>query len=674
MNSRRQPWILWVAFFIGLIGSLWSAFDRNNIEQSSKQVELVLDYDSITDLAAKEGVPVSFILSKARQAGITSIALSEMTLERLKLNGQIVWYSGDELIKNRNFLSPDIKSKHVLQSIDIVPSNVYVLGNINIISNRFRNLLGKHRVKEYNTDSGSHNDDRVVLEITGKSDELKDLGLGVDDNQAEFIQNQYGFSIVPRIENKENISQQKISIIFDSIKKPSLLVFSGVKNEVLGYRNFIFDTADIMRKKRYIFGSVEVYDKGKTQKGSQLLASLLKEQIVRVQTIPPLQIAKITPDRAIDMFMLGVSERNIRVIYLRPFMMMPDIDFTANEPKNLIDVNMSFFENLSNELKAHGFKTGQASVFPLFERSLFVSVFAVIGVIGAFALTMYYCGYLFKTYLYIAGSVSFVVITAAFWHHDALWGVWSKVIAILTGIVFSVFASLSGWMLILKNEKKRTVWLIILSSCIMSATSVIGGLMIAAILRGNIYMLGIDQVRGIKLILLFPPVVVFLILFAMRHKESGRFIELFQSQVRFWHVILLGILMGIVLLLLVRSGNAPEELVPQWELTLRRIFEHLLVVRPRFKEFLLGYPAIFIGAYFLRRGYKQIVPFAAFFATIGLSGCIDTFAHLHTPLWVSLLRTFHALWIGIIIGLVAWGFLSLRDKALIKNKNLTSSE
>ena len=158
MNSRRQPWILWVAFFIGLIGSLWSAFDRNKIERSSKQVELVLDYDSVIDLAAKEGVPVSSVLSNASKAGITSISLPEITLNRLKLTGQIVWYSGDELLKNRSFLFPDLKSKHILQTIDISPSHVYVTGNISLINDRFRNLLGNNRVRMY-PDSGHYSDD-----------------------------------------------------------------------------------------------------------------------------------------------------------------------------------------------------------------------------------------------------------------------------------------------------------------------------------------------------------------------------------------------------------------------------------------------------------------------------------------------------------------------------------
>jgi hypothetical protein len=44
-------------------------------------------------------------------------------------------------------------------------------------------------------------------------------------------------------------------------------------------------------------------------------------------------------------------------------------------------------------------------------------------------------------------------------------------------------------------------------------------------------------------------------------------------------------------------------------------------------------------------------------ATIGQADLYNTMCHIHTPLIYSLLRSFHALWIGALIGIAAiWVF------------------
>ena len=51
-------------------------------------------------------------------------------------------------------------------------------------------------------------------------------------------------------------------------------------------------------------------------------------------------------------------------------------------------------------------------------------------------------------------------------------------------------------------------------------------------------------------------------------------------------------------------------------------------------------------------GYRQgYLPFLLI-ATIGQVSLVNTFAHIHTPLFISLLRTVNGLWIGLIIGLL----------------------
>jgi NhaP-type Na+/H+ or K+/H+ antiporter len=39
-------------------------------------------------------------------------------------------------------------------------------------------------------------------------------------------------------------------------------------------------------------------------------------------------------------------------------------------------------------------------------------------------------------------------------------------------------------------------------------------------------------------------------------------------------------------------------------------------------------------------------------AVIGLASMMNTFSHAHTPIVLSLLRTVHGIWLGIIIGVL----------------------
>ncbi len=90
------------------------------------------------------------------------------------------------------------------------------------------------------------------------------------------------------------------------------------------------------------------------------------------------------------------------------------------------------------------------------------------------------------------------------------------------------------------------------------------------------------------------------------------------------------------------------------------------MVRPRFKEFLFGHPFLFllpvIYKYF---NYKLLGFFAVIMATIGQITIANSFSHLHTPLLISLIRTWHGYWlalpvaagIGIIIYIINKAFL-----------------
>ena len=115
--------------------------------------------------------------------------------------------------------------------------------------------------------------------------------------------------------------------------------------------------------------------------------------------------------------------------------------------------------------------------------------------------------------------------------------------------------------------------------------------------------------------------------------------------------ILAGVVIGVVGFMLLRSGNSGIQIDP--ELVMREQLEDLFEIRPRTKEFLLGFPALVLGivaAYRSRHGWWLYAV-----AAIATASAINTFAHFHSPLIISTLRTVYGWALGFVIGLVLLG-------------------
>jgi hypothetical protein len=109
----------------------------------------------------------------------------------------------------------------------------------------------------------------------------------------------------------------------------------------------------------------------------------------------------------------------------------------------------------------------------------------------------------------------------------------------------------------------------------------------------------------------------------------------------------------LLVLVVLRSGNDPGVGVSAGELKVRALLDQLLYTRPRFKEFLVGHPALVIGlALALLRRPKIALPFLLVGA-LGQVSMLNTFCHLHTPLLVSLLRAVLGFTIGAVLGTAA---------------------
>jgi hypothetical protein len=185
--------------------------------------------------------------------------------------------------------------------------------------------------------------------------------------------------------------------------------------------------------------------------------------------------------------------------------------------------------------------------------------------------------------------------------------------------------------------------------------SVIGGLHIAALLTLPSYMLHIEQFFGVKIAHFLPPlfIAVYLVVSESDYKS------LLKGTVRWLDVLIMVGIMGVVFVMLSRTGNDNPGDVSALELKLRNFLDRVLPERPRTKEFLIGHPALILGLSMAFRGQRGWLPLIAFLAAVGQVSVLNTFCHLHTPIAVSLLRVAVGVVMGGIVGLFALGIYNM---------------
>lgn len=621
--------LLYGILAVSVLFSLFAALQRHKIEIKNKTVEIVLDYHDFLQFCQKNGFPVDSTLERFKKHGISSIALQEMTPGELYHEGKIVRVRGADLKLYKIKLKGEITYPSTLLLVKSRKVKTWLLKAFSV-------LLKKGQFKALPEGFLIHQ----------RWSDLAQMELGIAPWQAEKLAED-GFSIDPRISNPGNLNREKLNYLLGTIplQDHPTVVFSGLRNEILGFDQYIPEVANFFKLHRIFYGYLEVYSPSNVQLGSIELAKLIPNQIVKVQTLmyPPLY--RMNPQMAIDIFTLGIHERNVRIVYFHPFL-------NRFGRLSLMQTNFKFLDGLEKRLKRTGFNFGKAEPFPLFHPSriqIFISSLGVFACVFLLILIFVDLSVFWTAAgMTAAGILSFISSMVLRFQNPWCFGV-----AFLAGITFPTYS------LLLFSTKKpvsygKAVLYLVLASCV----TVCGGFLVSSLLANNLTMLAVEMFRGVKGVLVFPILFAPWLAWVYRNvKERAKTIkELmtnlkkpFDNPVKFIHLAGL-VLLGLAgLIMIIRSGNTTMAgLIPSFEKKLRILLELYLIARPRFKEFLIGHPFFILAACF---GLDSEWGFFFFiFGCIGQGDILDSFAHLHTPLYYTLLRTFHGIWIGAVLG------------------------
>jgi hypothetical protein len=388
------------------------------------------------------------------------------------------------------------------------------------------------------------------------------------------------------------------------------LVHAGL--EVAGHPDHLEETVAVSQE--YLTAIIE----GTEQSGMTRIAR-------RVPTVRLLSFnqdyvnLRLRPGDLIDKYLLAANERNVGLLYVRPY--------TEPQLGNILANTEALVSGLRASLEREGFQVGPLETLEVdYHPNTVLRLLSAIGVLAGLALLALAFPGPWGALVALAVLALGVLAGGPDW--DAL--------ALTSALVFPVI----GY----AHLRERL-------GALGGATliSLAGATLLIAVGSDREAMMAITPFAGVAATLVVPPA-LFLFHYALRYHRPAVWVRsLWGHQVRLGDVAIVMFGLAALGLVVLRRGNFPLIGASEAELAFRSWLAEIFV-RPRFKE-LLGHPLAVLGL----TGARWPAWVRAALLTggvIGQASILNSFSHYHTPVLVSLQRTLVALALGLAIGLV----------------------
>ncbi|NLK43450.1 MAG: hypothetical protein GX300_03525 [Tissierellia bacterium] len=699
--------ILIIFILIGIIASSILAINRVRIEGDNKTVDITLDYNDIIKFAEQTEEGLSWWLKKFKDLGVNSVTINEDTFESMmedqkplevKMVGNIIREIGwrdkypqplvnyiDESGRDKYDLVVVTDSESLFQLLKVrmderYDENKYKLFNT---ENQFIIILdGTEKEALYSKTTLIDENNKFysdLRELTGSK--LMRLGLGFDKDTIEIIKDS-GLEVVlrPCNNNPNWIDEKYIKAYFKEHEKhnivPKYMIFSS--NEIIGYpdKTGVLREHLLANKMKVVLIETEVQRGVIEQEGIIGLTKDLNYEAIRLFSMVPYIQERYKfynyegAEEIENTLYRAVTERNIRLIFFRPF--------KENKTDYVTDYQEyeRTFNSFKERIAEHNMSLGDASTMRYNQVSLIYKILIGFGLFGGGMLLL---GIIFKInerlnkILIILGALLCIITPYVIPNM-------SEILYSLAAAIIFPSLSMAYFCKLMKSyslenkvwKLKEIIFIGVKTLLIMVLITSIGALFVASLLSGIDYLLEIDIFRGVKfaqLIPIFLYLVVFLVYFGFRREKTTEN-EIKISEVKdilYLNIKVITVIVGIVALAvgyiyIARTGHETNIQPSNLEMIARNFLELKLLARPRTKEFLLAFPAVILAAYMIRYKSNLAIFVLGIIITIGQTSIVNTFCHLRTPLYLSIIRTFYGVLFGVLLGIIYTGLLVLVTK------------
>ena len=652
-------------------------------EQHRSPVTVAVDLLEVRRLARELGLEAGQLLSRLAEAGVNAVGVHEYTVADAVRDGRLFAAPAASLALLESPLYASLPD-------DIPPDSLIVGWKRGAIAPWLAEALEARLALLGRPLASPAPPSRYELWQLDGSLPL-DLNLGFDPEELAHVAGA-GLAVVARVAAGGRAEGYPLERRIAPLAGHSVaaVVFWGA--QVSGYPHDVAGAARALASLGAPIGLVEFAP----QAGFAALAEALGNRVVRVHSITEGEMAApIAPEAAWARWARAVRERSVNLLYVRLYF---------DEAPDALGRNLAYVAGVVERVRGEGHPIGVSAPRSHSHHSLWTLAAAALVAgsgVGAAA------GLLSRAVLRASGKAGALRFGDALWPAAAaggfalllgggvLWLAGREILArqgaaLATALAFPVLAVHWGWTVAGGGEAgggagalfggaggedapgRRPLGALApgivrtgAAFAVAVLVSLAGATLITAFLGDVRFLLGLQSFRGVKLAYVAPLGGVLLLLW-----PALRGIGFERRWTRWAALAVLVLLLAVYVL---RSGNQG---LPLWQLedAVRRFLEERLVARPRTKE-LLGHPALIVayalagaagaGAGATRAGrgesrtertalrLRGLAAGLAVAGTVGQISILNTFAHAHTPVALSLLRTAYGALLGGALGLAA---------------------
>lgn len=636
-----------VLVLIAIACSIYVGAVRIQVEQDYKTVNLSVNESDIRSLANANGKTTEEMLDILKDKGVSQVLFKESTIASLENAGDLMIAQGADVqnlsvssslpanlpISETNYylvVTDDAWREQVLREVPAKISGAvaYDDGELGVVT------------VPTSIEATQSNQSKAQLAFSG-------IGVGFDQEWLNTVANA-GFDIVAQVSSWESPTDESLEMLADDIKAvPNLCMLMFNDKYIPGYPDpdkievfyqlLLDDNGDIVAP----LGQIEF----SPQEGFNTLANLADKDVVRLHTISNDEMSKFEGEtgesmdagitEALDRWDLAARERNMRALLVR--------FFSIDMPGTYYESNMAYLDALHTQLEDNGFTVGgDVQEMASLDIPAAVRLLVGFGICAGFMLLLLEIGF---RRLAVAGFVLSALAWVGMYVVNQTLAM--QLMALASVIEFPILSCLY----FLPPKKDLSLLQSIGRLLALCAVSFIGAVLMVGVLSDKAFMLKLSSFIGVKIAHVIPIVVVPFVLYIVRDKKPLSLCKsLLNKALDYKWAIVFAVVAVALMIYLSRTGNESGE-ISGIEAAMRQFLNDTMGVRPRSKEFLIGYPATIL--YLMYAAKHRALWVLSIPLVIGQISLVNTYAHIHTPLLIALQRSLNGLILGILVAVVA---------------------
>lgn len=603
MAERRPHPLLLASLLVATLLSLFSIYRRFQVETLNRAVALATEIDTVESLGASAGLSAAEAIARLKPNGLNAVVLGEETIGEL---------AGEGRLEVRG-----IGGRTLLTKVD---------------------PTAMERVRRGLTLRGfKFSEQGDEFDVPASPGFVRQTAVGLNPDQAE-VARQAKVQIIARAGNPAGASGAYVRGTLEWMHDLGATMFLPSGDQVLGRREALGTTRETLEKTGMRYLPPEFAKLG----GDQDMIERAPENVVRLHSAQSAELDKLSPDAAVDRYEKAAREREMRVLLLRP------LTNAAEEPLKSFG---RFVESVAKAIAADGLEVGVPH--PYAEPNLPGHFSLLIGIAAAPFVWFAVAGFVTDRRARAVGAALLGLLALACYVKTG-----TQLMALLAAaaapvVAFQLLDALAP------RLKGPELLRILQAFVLVSAVSLVGGLVVAGMLNGLDYYVKADEFKGIKVAVFLP--VLGIGWYAFTRLTDWR--ANLRSPITWGAVILSVFLAGAMAFMLARTGNDSGVGASGPEMALRNLLDRIAYVRPRTKEFLVGHPLMFVALGLYLRHRRAANPSMArggwialllLLGAVGQTSVVNTLCHLHIPISLSLARIAIGLALGALLGWVAW--------------------